>query len=332
MTKQAKQVVVKESVQVSDRTPQLIAAEIRSIDAQARKIVMDSAIEIGKRLIEAKELVAHGEWGKWLELNVNYSQSSANNFMRIATEYEGTNSQTFGNLSYSQAVALLAVPAEEREVFIEETNASELSSRELKAAIEARQEAERKLQEEQERAESERKAREELEAKQKEQEEQVASLQAEIEKAVSAKDTPTAAKLRTELKEAKQNADNYRAKIKELQEELKKKPIDIPTIERVEVIPEETQKELEALRKREQELAAKLREGEEATAKELAVLQEQLAKNNNTVRIKVQERLNLLVSNFNELLTAIAEEQNEEEAKKFKGAVMKLCDKIKGQL
>lgn len=327
-----KQVAKKETTQVSDRTPQLIAAEIRSIDAQARKVVLDSAIEIGKRLIEAKELVAHGEWGAWLKDNVNYSQSSANNFMRIANEYDAVNSQSLANLSYTQAVALLSVPAEEREEFAAENNVVEMSSRELKAAIEARQEAERKLQEEQARAEAERKAREELEAKQKENEELVASLQARVEKAETAKDTPTATKLRAELKEAKKNLDTYRSKIKELQDELKAKPIDIPKVERVEVIPEETQRELETLRKREQELAAKLREGEEATAKELAALQEQLAKNNNTVRIKVQERLNLLVSNFNELLTAIAEEQNEEEVMKFKGAVAKLCDKIKGQL
>ncbi|WP_144251287.1 DUF3102 domain-containing protein, partial [Mycobacterium tuberculosis] len=71
---------------------------------------------IGGKLIEAKELVTHGEWGTWLQNNVNYSQSTANNFMRVATEY--SDSQVFANLSYSQAVALLAVPSEEREQFV----------------------------------------------------------------------------------------------------------------------------------------------------------------------------------------------------------------------
>lgn len=327
-----KQLATTESKAIAERTPQLIAAEIRSIDSQARKVVLDSAIEIGKRLREAKGLVAHGEWGAWLENNVSYSQSTANNFMRVSEEYETANSQTFANLSYSQAVALLAVPAEDREAFVEETNATEMSTRELKAAIAAREEAERKLQEEQARVAAEKAAREALEAQQKENEALVQELTEKLEKAETKKDSATATKLRADLKSAKEDADRYRQKIKELQEELKAKPIDISAVEKVEVIPDETQKELEALRKREQELAAKVRKGEEEKAKELAALREELAKNNNTVRIKVQERLNLLVANFNDLLAAISEAQNEEETTKFKSAVAKLCDKIKGQL
>ncbi len=111
---------------VTERTPEIVAAEIRQIADQTRKMVLNSSIEIGKRLCEAKEMVPHGEWGSWLEKEVNFKQSTANNLMRIYTEYgdiqgelwgASAKSQTFGNLSYSQAVALLAVPAEEREEF-----------------------------------------------------------------------------------------------------------------------------------------------------------------------------------------------------------------------
>ncbi|WP_268594084.1 DUF3102 domain-containing protein [Paenibacillus alvei] len=63
------------------RSAEVIAAEIRSIDLKTREIVLRSVIEIGKRLNEAKDLVNHGEWGTWLEANVHYSQSTANNFM-----------------------------------------------------------------------------------------------------------------------------------------------------------------------------------------------------------------------------------------------------------
>lgn len=135
---------------VSERTPEIVAAEIRQIADQTRKMVLNSSIEIGKRLCEAKEMVPHGEWTAWLEKNVDFSQSSANNFMKIYTEYgdiqgelwgASAKSQAFGNLSYSQAVALLAVPAEEREEFVKENHVEDMSTRELQEAIKARDEA-----------------------------------------------------------------------------------------------------------------------------------------------------------------------------------------------
>ena len=146
-----------------ERTPEIVAAEIRQIADQTRKMVLNSSIEIGKRLCEAKEMVPHGEWAAWLEKNVDFSQSSANNFMKIYTEYgdiqgelwgASAKSQTFGNLSYSQAVALLAVPAEEREEFVKENHVEDMSTRELQEAIKARDEAEEKLQKEKAAAEA----------------------------------------------------------------------------------------------------------------------------------------------------------------------------------
>lgn len=131
--------------ELTTRTPGLIAAEINHIKDETRKMVIYNSIEIGKRLTEAKELVGHGEWGNWLEVEVNYSKSTANNLMKIFKEYgadqisllgDNLKSQTFGDLTYSQAVLLLGVPAEEREGFIENNNIDELSTRELKKAIE----------------------------------------------------------------------------------------------------------------------------------------------------------------------------------------------------
>jgi len=52
-------------------------------------------IEIGKRLNQAKELVPHGEWGKWLEEKVEFTQRTAQKFMRIAKEYANTNASSF---------------------------------------------------------------------------------------------------------------------------------------------------------------------------------------------------------------------------------------------
>lgn len=129
---------------VVNRTPEVIAAEINSIKEQTRKVVLYNSIEIGRKLVEAKELVPHGEWGSWLEEAVDYSKSTANNLMKIFEEYGSTQitlldnnlkSQAFGNLNYSQAVLLLGLPSEEREKFVEENKVDEMSTRELKKAI-----------------------------------------------------------------------------------------------------------------------------------------------------------------------------------------------------
>ncbi|EFM10147.1 conserved hypothetical protein [Paenibacillus curdlanolyticus YK9] len=226
--------------QIIDRTPQLIAAEIRSIDSQTREIVLRGAIEIGKRLNEAKALVNHGEWGVWLSENVSYSQSTANNFMKVAVEY-GSNFQAVENLSYTQAVALLAVPSEEREQFAEDINAVELSTRELQAAVKARQDAEKQakkleseLKKAQKQAETERKERELLQ-------ERVSQLNIELAEAKIAGDTETAQRVQDELFEAQQA-------VKRLEDELKAKPIETTAI--VEKIPPEVEAELAELRKK----------------------------------------------------------------------------------
>ena len=44
-------------------------------------------IQIGYKLIEAKEKLQYGEWGVWLENKVEFSQRTANQFMRIAKEF-----------------------------------------------------------------------------------------------------------------------------------------------------------------------------------------------------------------------------------------------------
>lgn len=129
---------------IINRTPEVIAAEINSIKEQTRKVVLYNSIEIGRKLVEAKELVPHGEWGKWLEEAVDYSKSTANNLMKIFEEYgsaqitlldDNLKSQAFGNLNYSQAVLLLGLPSEDREKFVEENKVDEMSTRELKKAI-----------------------------------------------------------------------------------------------------------------------------------------------------------------------------------------------------
>ena len=86
-------------------------------------------------------MLDHGEWLPWLTERVEFSERSAQNFMRLAREW--SNPQTLADLGASKALTLLALPEEERDEFIssvhvvdgEEKTAAEMSARELAQAI-----------------------------------------------------------------------------------------------------------------------------------------------------------------------------------------------------
>ena len=126
----------------------------RGIETIAEEIIFyknvggQAVIEIGRRLTEAKAQLKHGEWLPWLREKVEFSETSAQNFMRIAREYGNTH--LVGDLGASKALVLLALPASERENFAsekhlvngEEKSVSEMSKRELEEAIRQRKLAE----------------------------------------------------------------------------------------------------------------------------------------------------------------------------------------------
>lgn len=137
------------------RTAEVVGAEIRNLTAAARYMTVWYAVEIGRRLTEAKELVQHGEWLDWLKRETDFSQPTASRMMKIYAEYGADQKSLFGaetkyatlnNLSISNALRLLAVPEEERESFAAEVDAEHLSARELEAAIRERDEARKQLQ------------------------------------------------------------------------------------------------------------------------------------------------------------------------------------------
>lgn len=134
------------------RTPEIIAGEIRTFTAS----MLNNIIEIGRRMVEVKEMLPHGSFGDWIKENTGYSQSTANNFMRVFKEYGAdqgclfgaeVKSQTFGNLSYSKALTLLALPSGEREDFVETHDVNAMSTRELAEAIAAKKAAEERAME-----------------------------------------------------------------------------------------------------------------------------------------------------------------------------------------
>lgn len=119
---------------------ELLASEINLITAQTKHLVLINSIEIGKRLCEAKQLVKHGTWGAWLKEKVDYSQRTANNFMKIYKEYgeqlqSDSNSNALANLSYSQALALIELPSDRREQFVSSRNVETLPYRKLQEEV-----------------------------------------------------------------------------------------------------------------------------------------------------------------------------------------------------
>ncbi len=241
-----------------ERSIEVVTAEIVTISRQVGQIMLQGAIAIGQRLCEAKELVPHGEWGAYLTERVNLSTSGANNFMRIYREYGdqqmslfdvggAAKSQTFGNLSYTKALALLAIPEGERADFVQEHDVEEMSTRELQAAIKERDEARREAEE----AKAEREHMEAEKAKLQQDmdfaNERVAGLTAEleelrskptdvaIEKVVDKQAVAEAKKkgreaaekeLKAEIEKAKLEAEEARKKLVEVEEKAKAQASD----------------------------------------------------------------------------------------------------------
>lgn len=135
-------------------------AEVRSIEVITEEILFYkqqagvAILEIGARLIEAKAQLGHGEWLPWLEEKVEFSPRTAQRFMKLAQGYE--KSDTVSHLGTRKALALLALPENEREDFAAQEHlvdgqlktAEEMSSEELEKAIRERDEALRLLSEE----------------------------------------------------------------------------------------------------------------------------------------------------------------------------------------
>lgn len=112
-------------------------------------------LEIGRRLIEAKAVLSHGAWLPWLEQQVEFSEVTAQRFMRLAREYRNPSPVT--DLGASKALVLLALPSAEREEFAvtehevngEMKTALEMTKRELEQAVRERKEALEQLEREQ---------------------------------------------------------------------------------------------------------------------------------------------------------------------------------------
>lgn len=128
---------------VEGRSIETITDEILDLKQTAGEAIL----EIGNRLIEAQTMLSHGEWLTWLTERVEFSPRTAQRFMRLSREW--SNATALSHLGATKALALLALPADEREQFMAEThqvdgqekNVIDMSARQLEQAIKDRDEA-----------------------------------------------------------------------------------------------------------------------------------------------------------------------------------------------
>lgn len=294
-----------------------LATEINTIKQQTQSIMMTASIEIGRRLVEAKAAVGHGGWEAWLKENVNYSQRTASNLIKVFQEY-GTGqqklfgkeikSQALADLSYTQAVALLGIrDPDERADFLEEHDVAAMTTRELEQAIKERDAAKKEAAE----------ARE----KYKEQDEEIRSLRTDGERMERERrelqnrngylqqalaDSKSEGKENEETKARLREAQERTAKLEEELAAMKAAPIETATIE-VEKIPEEVAAELARLRQ----------EAEERSAQ--AALQGEGEKQ----KALFAARFALVQEGFNELLRLVRN-MDEEDRDRYQGAIRKI--------
>lgn len=209
-------------IETTGRTAATIAAEIRMLDRQAAGICMSYIIEIGRRLVEAKSMVADGMWLEYIKNELNYEKSTAQNYMRLYERY-GTGQQsmfgtfaeteTFERLTYTKALALLQVPDEDLMEFTEVNDIENMSTRELQKAIKDRDAA---IAEKEEAVAQVR----ELKAKAESRNQQMEKLTADL-KAVSGDFEAKAAeveKLRNDLRTAKEKETSAKTALEKARE------------------------------------------------------------------------------------------------------------------
>lgn len=336
-----------EEIEAKGRLEQL-AVEIVTFDRQAKITAVSCAIEIGERLLEAKDLVPHGEWGNWLKENVNYSQSTANNFMRLYKEYGNnqgslfttvTNSQAIMNLDVSKALALTVLPPEEREEFVSEHDVENMSTRDLKEALQENKELKHLLEEkERQAAENASQLDIAISERQKMQDKLNESVNrnAGYEKSLQLK-IDAAKRLEAEKKAAEEKQKESEKKAQELQrkmEELKSQKLEVDQ----QVIGElraEAEKEAERRFAQEIEKLRAEKEKAEQKATEAEERNRQLQSKANSEQSKelivFDEKFKSFQDSYNQINQLIAKMETPT-ADKVRGAVRKLLSVMEQKL
>lgn len=216
------------------------ARTMEEITAEAIRHQMEGAdaiIGLGNCLLEAKAQLQHGEWLSWLADNLNLSERSAQELMRIARNC--SNPRALADLGKKKVLSILTLPPAERELFLDgdyvpegaDKSVSDMTTRELQQVIKERDDTQEQLEYTQSKLASANK--------------QIGKLSGQLVKAQRSEEKALAKASRAEESRLKM-AEDMRLANAEL-EELRNRPTDVAIqYERDEAAIEEARQEVRA--------------------------------------------------------------------------------------
>lgn len=285
----------------AERSIETITTEILQMKEDAGNAI----IGIGQRLIEAKAMLPHGEWLPWLTEQVEFSERTAQNFMRLAREW--SNPHAVADLGARKALMMLALPADERDKFMaenhivdgEEKSVIDMTSRELEKAIRERDEANKAA----EAARADAQAAEDSRAKMEADMAALKSLQKSAQEAEE---------------QARRELESVRAELKELQD----KPVDVAVMEVDQTALDNARKEAEAGMQAKLDKAVDARKKAEEKRKEA---EEQVAELQRKLEAAKAEERKSVISGDRDLATfELLFNQAQEVVNKLHGLLLKL--------
>ena len=317
-------------ISIENKSTEQLTAEVNVRYRQAEQLAGMSAMmlaDAGKRLIEIKARIPHGQFETWCADNLEFSKSKAEKMMKLAERVADENSlfsktETFTDIGISRVWALLAAPEEVAAEVIETNDVESMTVRELKAEL-------ARVKEEKEAAE--RKA-EMIDHNNDDIRKELASMQRKLSETVSEKEfaeMQAAAQaqkedLTKELSEAKAEAADIQAKLDKAKEDLKKQKAKQKDLEAAR--DEEVKKAIEGKTAEiEEQAAARARESSQElldrTQRQVGDLQEYIekleaekAKLSNTSLMEFKVYVDQLQDIYFKICDIITEENQRDEA------------------
>lgn len=317
-------------VSIESKSTEQLTAEANTLYHQAERLAGMSAVmlaETGRRLIEVKNRIPHGEFGKWCEENLEFSYRKAARTMQLAEKMDDENSlfskmPTLANIGISRVWTLLAAPEEVAAEVIENNDVENMKVRELQEEISRLKE---------EKAAAERKA-DTLDHNNDDIRKEVSRLQGKLAESVTQEEFDqmqevAQAKLQgltEELNEARAASAEVQAKLDKAKEDLKKqkakqKELEAAKDEEVQKGIEEAKADIEKKAKEEgaadaAAALAKNAEDIEILQAEIEKLEAEKAKLSNTALMEFKVYVDQLQDIYDKLNDMITEESlNDEE-------------------
>lgn len=325
-------VTFRTEVSIENKSTEQLAAEVNVRYHQAEGLANMSAMmlaDAGRRLIEIKGRIPHGQFESWCAENLEFSKSKAEKMMKLAERVDDENSlfsktETFTDIGISRIWALLAAPEEVAAEVIETHDVTDMTVRELKDEI-------AKLKNEKAAAEGDNDIlRKELHG-----------AQSKLAEAVTKDDMDQIAKdfagredeLKAEIREGKARESDIQAKLDKAKEDLKKlkakqKEFEVAKDEEVKKAVEEAKADI-AKKAKEEGAAdaaatlAKNAEDIETLQAEIEKLEAEKAKLSNTALMEFKVYVDQLQDIYGKLNDMISEEMlhDEEMGKKMQTAL-----------